>query len=137
MIHRFLLPLAMGAALFAQVPDLKTVLNLSDNQVQALVLLQQQKAQELQPMVQQLQQAQQKLQQLLVSNPDPALVGRLFIGINMIGQQVRQAEANFEQQARSVLRPDQGSQVASLGEVLKLQLAAQQAVGLGLLSAPN
>jgi len=60
LILRFLVPLLAGAALFAQdpsappqPPDLKAFLNLSDSQIQALVDLQQQKGQALQPVVQQ------------------------------------------------------------------------------------
>ena len=137
MIHRLFLPLILAPVLFAQLPDLKAVLNLSDSQIQTLVALQQQKAQALQPLVQQMQQEQQKLQQLLETNPDPATVGRLFIDVNALAHQIQQLSANFQQQALNVLRPDQRNQVASLAEVLKLQVAAQQAVGLGLLSPPN
>lgn len=137
MIHRLFLPLVLSAVLYAEAPDLKAVLNLSDSQIQSLVQLQQQKPQALQPLVQQLEQDQQKLQQLLGTNPDPAAVGKLVIEINGISRQIQQVLSNFQQQALNVLRPEQSSQVQSLGEVLKLQLAAQQAVALGLLSPPN
>ena len=137
MIHRLFLPLVLSAVLYAEAPDLKAVLNLSDSQIQSLVQLQQQKPQALQPRVQQLEQDQQKLQQLLGTNPDPAAVGKLVIEINGISRQIQQVLSNFQQQALNVLRPEQSSQVQSLGEALKLQLAAQQAVALGLLSPPN
>src|SRR5258708_33719 len=58
LISRFFLPLLAGAFLFAQdpsanpqPPDLKAFLSLTDSQIQALVQLQQQKAQALQPVV--------------------------------------------------------------------------------------
>ena len=137
MTYRLFLPLIVGAALAAQVPDLKTVLSLSDTQVQALVGIQQQKPQVLQPLLQQIQQDEQNLQQLLANNPDPAAVGRLFIEINAIKQHIQQVLSNFQQQSLSILRPDQRMQVQSLADVLRLQVAAQQAVGLGLLSPPN
>ncbi len=136
MIFKLFLPLALGAVLSAQMPDLKGVLNLSDNQVQSLVQLQQQKPPVLQPLVQQMQQDQQKLQQLLGANPDPAAVGRLVIEMTAISKQVEQVLSNFRQQALNVLGPDQKNQVQSLAEVLRLQLAAHQAVELGLLSPP-
>lgn len=137
MIYRLSLPLILGAVLSAQVPDLKAVLNLSDSQIQSLVQLQQQKPQTLQPLVQQMEQDQQKLQQLLGTNPDPAAVGRLVIEINTIRGQVQQVVSSFQQQALNILLPDQRNQVQSLGEVLRLHSAAQQAVALGLLTPPN
>ena len=136
-MYRLFLSLVMGAALSAQVPDLKAVLNLSDPQVLTLVQLQQQKAVALQPLLQQLQQHQQMLEQVLETNPDPAIVGRLVIEMTLITRQVEQAASNFQQQAFSILQPDQRTQVQSLGNVLRLQSAAQQAVGLGLLSPPK
>ncbi len=137
MIPRLVLPLICGVLLAAQTPDLKTVMNLSDNQIQSLTAIQQQKAQALAPMVQGLQQRQQALQQMLDSNPDPAAVLRLVLEINAIGHQIQQTAAAFQQQAQNVLRPEQQAQLGPLAEVLKLHTAAQQAVGLGLLNAPN
>ena len=137
MIHRMILPLMIAAGLSAQVPDLKTLMNLSDDQIQSLVQLQQQKAQALQPLVQQAQQGQQKLEQLLANNPDPATVGQLVIQITAIQHQVQQAMTNFQQQALNVLNSDQRNQAQTLGNVLKLQLAAQQALNLGLVLPPN
>jgi hypothetical protein len=137
MIYRLSLPLILGFVLSAQAPDLNAVLNLSDSQVQSLVQLQQQKPQTLQPLVQQMQQDQQKLQKLLGTNPDPAAVGNLVIEINTISRQVQQVMSNFQQQALNILLPAQRTQVQSLGDVLRLQPAAQQAVALGLLIPPN
>jgi len=136
-MYRLFLSLVMGSALYAQMPDLKAILNLSDPQVLTLVQLQQQKALALQPLLQQLQQHQQMLQQSLESNPDPATVGQLVIEMTVITRQVEQAASNFQQQAFSILQPDQRTQVQSLGNVLRLQSAAQQAVALGLLSPPK
>lgn len=136
-MHRLFLPLLLGSVLYAQLPDLRTVLNLSDNQIQNLAQLQQQKAHVLEPLVLQVQQDQKTLQQLLATNPDPAAVGRLFIEISTIAHQVQQVSSQFQQQASTVLLPDQRSQVQSLQEVLRLQAAAQQAVALGLLNPPN
>ena len=138
MIHRFFLPLVLAAAASAQLPDVKTVLNLSDTQIQSLVQLQPQKAQALQPLVQQMQQYQQKLQQLLAANPpDPAAVGAQVIQIDALSKQFQQVAGTFQQQALNVLQPDQKTKVQDLAQVLRLQLAAQQAVQLGLLSPPN
>lgn len=137
MIQRLFLPLILGAALYAQPPDLKTVLNLSDSQVVNLIQLQQQKGQALQPLAQQVAARQQKIQQMLEAGPDPAAVGQLFIEITVISKQIQEVSANFQQQAMAVLSADQRTQVQSLAPVLKLQVAAQQAVGLGLLNPPN
>lgn len=137
MIYRCFLPLVLGVGLYAQTPDLKTVLNLSDTQILGLVQLQQQKAQALQPLVQQAAQGEQQLQQLLGSNPDPAAVGKLVIAIDAVRRQIQQTAAGFQQQALNILQPDQKTRVQSLEDVLRLMAAAQQAVGLGLLSPPN
>lgn len=136
-MHRLFLSLAMAAALCAQAPDLKAILNLSDPQVLTLVQLQQQKAATLQPLLQQIQQHEQMLDQVLETNPDPAVVGGLVIEMTLINRQVEQASSNFQQKAFSILQPDQRTQVQSLGNVLRLQSAAQQAVALGLLSPPK
>ena len=144
MISRFLLPLLAGAFLFAQDPSanpqppyLKVFLNLSDSQIQALVQLQQQKGQALQPVVQQTAQTQQKLQQILAEpNPDPATVGQLVIAIASLRQQVQQIAGSFQQQASNLLQFDQRTKLPPLQLALELQLVAQQAVSLGLLNAP-
>ena len=144
MISRFLLPLLAGAFLFAQDPSanpqppyLKDFLNLSDSQIQGLVQLQQQRGQALQPVVQQTAQAQQKLQQILAEpNPDPATVGQLVIAIASLRQQVQQIAGSFQQQASHLLQSDQRTKLSPLQLALELQLAAQQAVSLGLLNAP-
>jgi uncharacterized protein YoxC len=138
------LPLLAGAFLFAQdpfanpqPPYLKVFLNLSDSQIQALVQLQQQKAQALQPLVQQTAQIQQKLQQIVAEpNPDPATVGQLVIAIAALRQQVQQMAGSFQQQASNLLQSDQRTKLPPLQLSLELQLAAQQAVSLGLLNAP-
>lgn len=137
MIYRMFLPLILGAALSAQVPDLKAVLNLSDSQIQGLVQLQQQKPQAVLPLVQRVQQDQQKLQQLIEANADPAAIGLLFIEVTGLTRQIQQLAANFQQQALSILGPDQRNQVAALTEVLRLTTAAQQAAALGLVIPPN
>ena len=144
MISRFLLPLLAGAFLFAQDPSanpqppyLKVFLNLSDSQIQALVQLQQQKGQALQPVVQQTAQTQQKLQQILAEpNPDPATVGQLVIATASLRQQVQQIAGSFQQQASNLLQSDQRTKLPPLQLSLELQFAAQQAVSLGLLNAP-
>jgi hypothetical protein len=144
LISRFLLPLLAGAFLFAQDPSanpqppyLKVFLNLSDTQIQGLVQLQQQKGQALQPVLQQTAQAQQKLQQILAEpNPDPDTVGQLVIAITALQQQVQQIAGSFQQQASNLLQSDQRAKLPPLQLAVELQLAALQAVSLGLLNAP-
>src|SRR5258708_15705050 len=107
-INRFFLSMMLGTALFAQnpdapqapgPPDLKTFLNLGDDQIQALQILQTQQAQAIQPVAQQLGQQQQKLQQLLEgTNPDPAAVGQLVIAIGTMTRQVPQTLSTLQQQ---------------------------------------
>lgn len=144
MISRLLFPLLAAAVLFAQDPsanaqgpDLKAFLNLSDPQIQALVQLQQQKGQAVQPIVQLTAQIQQKLQQTLASpNPDPATVGQLVIAVATLRHQVLQIAVSFQQRASDLLQSDQKTKLAPLQLALELHPAALQAVSLGLLNAP-
>ncbi len=146
MMRRFFLSLIAGAALFAQspdapqppgVPDLKTFLNLGDNQIQALALLQAQQAQAIQPVVQQLAQQQQKLQQLLEGTPDPAAVGQLVIGISALSRQIQQTLSTFHDQRVSLLVAGQKEKLPALELALVLQRAALQAASLGLIGPPG
>ena len=141
MISKLLLPLIAAATMSAQnpgLPDLKVVLELSDAQIQSLGQLEQQKGQAVQPIAQRMQQTQQQLEKLLQgSSPDPAAVGRLIIEISTLGRQVQQTVAGFQQQALNLLQPAQKTKLQSLSQVLVLQLAAQQAAALGLLSPPS
>jgi Spy/CpxP family protein refolding chaperone len=144
LISRFLLAMLTGAILFAQdpsanpqPPDLKGFLNLSDSQIQALIQLQQQKGQALQPVMEQAAQTQQKLQQILAGpNPDPATVGQLAIAIAALQRQVQQIAVSFQQRASNLLQSDQTTKLPPLQLALELHPAALQAVSLGLLNAP-
>jgi hypothetical protein len=145
-IFRFFLSMIVGATLFAQSPDapqapgppdLKTFLNLGDDQIQALQILQAQQAQAIQPVAQQLAQQQQKLQQLLEgTTPDPAAVGQLVIAIRTLTQQVQQTLSTFQQQRVNVLVTGQKEKLPTLQFALVLQPAAVQAASLGLISPP-
>ena len=147
MITRFFLSMIAGAALFAQnpeapqapgPPDLKTFLNLGDNQIQALALLQTQQAQAIQPVARQLGLHQQKLQQLLDGpDPDPAAVGQIVIGIAALSRQIQQALSAFQQQRIDVLVTGQKEKLSALQLALVLQAAALQAKSLGLIDAPG
>jgi Spy/CpxP family protein refolding chaperone len=140
-ISKLLLPLITAVTVFAQnpgLPDLKAVLELSDAQIQSLGQLEQQKGQAVQPIAQRMQQTQQQLEKLLqASSPDPAAAGRLIIEIATLGRQVQQIITSYQQQALNLLQPAQKTKLQSLSQVLVLQLAAQQAASLGLLSPPS
>jgi hypothetical protein len=131
----------VGATLFAQSPgppDLKTFLNLGEDQIQALQILQTQQAQAIQPVAQQLAQQQQKLQQLLEgTTPDPADVGQLVIAIRTLTRQVQQTLSTFQQQRVNVLVTGQKEKLPALQLSLVLQPAALQAASLGLISPPG
>ena len=140
MISKLLLSLMAVVTVFAQnpgLPDLKAVLELSDAQIQSLGQLEQQKGQAVQPIAQHMQQSQQQLDKLLQgTSPDPAAAGRLIIEISTLGRQVQQVVTGFQQQALNLLQPAQKTKLQMLSQVLVLQLAAQQAGALGLLSPP-
>lgn len=141
MISKLLLLLIAAVTVFAQnpgLPDLKAVLELSDAQIHSLGQLEQQKGQAVQPIAQRMQQTQQQLEELLQgSSPDPAVAGRLIIDTSTLGRQVQQITTGFQQQALNLLQPAQKAKLQMLSQVLVLQLAAQQAAALGLLSPPS
>ena len=147
MLSRILLPLIAGVALFAQdpdtpapppsPPDLKTFLNLGDNQIQAIAILQAQQSQAIQPLAQQMAQLQQKLKQLLgAQSPDPAAIGQQVLMITALSQQIQEALHTFQQQRVGVLNGEQASRLPALLQALVLQEAAIQAATLGLIPRP-
>ena len=140
MKHSFFVLLALTASLPAAQPpaELKAFLNLSDAQLQSLIQNRQQLAQAVQPVAQQAQQKQQALQQLLEGvSPDPVAVGKLVIEITGFGKQVQQLVQNSQQTSVNILTPEQQARLQVLGDVLKLQAPAMQAVAVGLLTPPN
>ena len=144
MLSRIFLPLIAGVALFAQnpdpppgPPDLKTFLNLGDNQIQAIGILQSQQAQAIQPVLQQRVQLQQKLQDLLgAQTPDPAAIGQVVLTITALDRQIQEALSTFQKQRTSVLTGEQLSKLPPLVQALVLQKAAVQAATLGLIPPP-
>jgi Spy/CpxP family protein refolding chaperone len=138
--------LAQGGPMMPTLPihiqsnydELKSVLNLTDQQITQLKQLQQERTQATQAAYQQIAQKQKALNDLLSSGSTDAMaIGRLEIEIQNTRKQAPPGGASVRDQALAVLTADQKAKLATLQEALKLRTAADQAVGLNLLDYPQ
>jgi Spy/CpxP family protein refolding chaperone len=143
----------LGHALFAQVvtsvrpgvpyqpgyTELKTALDLTDEQVNQLKRLQQERITASQAVYTQISQKQKQLTDLLTAgSSDAATIGNLNIEIQRLRTQVNtQPPASIKDQALAVLTPDQKTKLEKLQEALNLRAAADQAAGMNLIEYPK
>ena len=140
-----LLTLAGGASLLAQRPNppappadvIKTYLNLTDSQMQALQQVQQQESQSVRSAMQKIRQSQETLQNMLdARNGDAVTLGNLLLDIQAQQSSIAKNRAIFAPQAANILTPDQKTKLQALVAAQQLEPAIQQAIGL-LLIAPE
>jgi len=116
---------------------LKEALALSDAQVQQLMEVQRSRQTANQAVYQQIAARQKQLTETMNSgNPDAFTVGQLEIDLANLRKQVASTAA-LHDQALAVLDSAQRAKLADLQNALKLQPAAQQAVGMGLIQPPS
>ncbi len=115
------------------IAAVSTILELSDEQVQALVTMIGARDTAIRPLAEELQRHQQALEQLLrTPDADAAAVGRLVLEMRALGANIdnvrRQAAAQFEQ----TLRPEQLERLQHIREAAPLAevVPAFRAVGL-------
>jgi hypothetical protein len=132
-------PVVSPPPVIAAFPDLQKYLNLSDSQISSLVAIQQQQQQALSQIAQQLSQQEQALQTLLQSaSPDPLSVGQAVIAIQKLQNQLTQSgTATYQTQALAVLNQSQVTLLANLSTALQLLPAANEAVSVFLVTAPQ
>lgn len=129
----------MGQGIAAASPDaLKEYLALTDSQVTQLKDLRTKRFEAAKPIMEQIRTKSQELKTLLDgANPDPAKVGQLTVEIKQLREQVRNLRTSDQDAALAILTPEQKTKLKALEDALKLMPAAHQAVGLGLLEAPE
>ena len=151
-MRTFCLVLLSAVGLFAQGPvnsqvpryqpnydALKSVVDLTDEQIAQLRKFQQDRMTASQALYQQIGQKQNVLNQMLeAGSPDATTVGNLTIEISTLRKQTNPGNAaSIHQQALGVLTDDQKSKLQGLQDSLKLREAGDQALSLNLLEMPS
>lgn len=117
---------------------LKEALGLTDQQVQQLLELRKQTADDNRSVAEQIRTKRQELANLMqTANPDPARAGQLLVDIKKLEEQRRARLEEFRSKALALLTADQKQKLADLEKALRLGPAARQAVGLGLIAPPQ
>ncbi|MGC8759635.1 MAG: Spy/CpxP family protein refolding chaperone [Bryobacteraceae bacterium] len=117
---------------------LKEYLGLTDQQVQQLLDLRRQAAEDNRGVVEQIRAKRQELATLMqTANPDPAKAGQLLVDIRKLEDQRRARLDEFRTKALGLLTAEQKQKLAELEKALTLGPAARQAVGLGLIAPPR
>jgi Spy/CpxP family protein refolding chaperone len=144
-----LLTAALAASLLAQPPhggrgpghmrpnhdEIKSYLNLSDSQLQALEQIQQQQMDSVRPLMQQIGQKHGALNDLIQKGgADPAAVGKLVLEIDALQKSIGQKRTSFADQARNTLTSDQKTRLKALDDTRKAMPAIEQGTALNLLA---
>jgi Spy/CpxP family protein refolding chaperone len=116
--------------------DLKQALGLTDAQLQQLQALQRTKQMASQAIYQQIGAKQKQLNDMLNSDkPDAQTLGQLEIDMANLRKQTM-GTASVKDQALAILTDAQKAKLADLQNAMKLQRAAGEALGLGLIDPP-
>ena len=141
---RLTILMATAACLLAQPPGppsidaLKTYLNLTDSQVQALQQMQQQERQTNRATVQKMRQSQANLDDLMQKgSADAATAGKLLLEIQDLQASLSKTRGTFSAQAANTLTADQKVKLKTLQDAVALMPAIHQAAGFGLLALPQ
>jgi Spy/CpxP family protein refolding chaperone len=132
---------APGPAAQGQPPApaaLKEALGLTDQQMQQLLDLRKQAAEDNRAVAEQIRAKRQELATLMqAANPDAAKAGQLLVDIKKLEDQRRAKLEEFRTKALALLTAEQKQKLAELEKALSLGPAARQAVGLGLIVPPQ
>jgi hypothetical protein len=116
--------------------DLKQALGLTDAQVRQLQEMQKEKQVQSQALYQQMAAKQKQLNDMLNADSTDALaLGNLEIEVAKLRKQAG-TQPPIKGQALAVLNDAQRAKLADLQNALKLQRAAGEAMGLGLIDSP-
>lgn len=117
---------------------LKEALGLTDQQVQQLLDLRRQAAEDNRSVAEQIRAKRRELASLMqTANPDAAKAGQLLVDIKRLEDQRRTRLEEFRTKALALLTAEQKQKLADLEKALSLGPAARQAVGLGLIVPPQ
>lgn len=135
-----------GPGMMAQGPGqgqagldaLKTYLGLTDAQVEQMRTLRKQHAEDMQPTAAAIRAKAQELRQLMqTANPDPARVGALTVELKQLRDKAAAARSTLNDQIKAVLTAAQQTKLKDLEAAAKLGQAVRQAIGIGLIEAPE
>jgi Spy/CpxP family protein refolding chaperone len=128
------IPMLPGPAMNYQA--LKQALGLTDAQTQQLQDLQKNRQAKTQAIYQQISDKQKQLNDALASaSPDAAAIGQLEIDMGNLRKQIG-AGQSVRDEALALLNDAQRAKLTDLQNALQLQRAANEAIGLGLISPP-
>ena len=129
--------LALGAASgvgVSEPTELKEILSLTDGQVQQLRDINTAIVEAAQPDKEQIRTLQSQLRAELASDvPNAAVIGQLELDIRNLMNQIAATRADYVDEARAVLTPEQEAALTSLEQALALAVPARQAVALNLI----
>ena len=126
-----------GAAARPAVAAVKSVLGLTDQQVQQLVELRRSEHAMLQPILQQAREKQKTLRDALQGgSTDAAAIGQLTLELRGLRQQIRAANGDYHAKALGLLTDDQKAKVEELRRAAGRRPAINGAMVLGLLLPP-
>ena len=129
---------AASLTAFAQAnyQALKQALALTDAQTQQLQDLQKNRQEAAQAVYQKISDKQRQLNEALASPaPNPTAIGQLEIDMASLRKQIG-AGPSVRDEALAILTDAQKEKLKDLQNAMQLQRAANEAIGLGLISAP-
>lgn len=117
---------------------LKTILDLTDQQVQQLTDLRQAQMQKIRDLATQIRDLGKQERDLLQStSPDPAKLGSLILQQRTLRQQIEAANKTYRESALGVLTATQKQKVTQIQEALKLAPQAGPLAAFGLIEGPG
>jgi Spy/CpxP family protein refolding chaperone len=132
----FLFAVSLTAFAQANYQALKQALALTDAQTQQLQDLQKNRQEATQAIYQKISDKQRQLNEALASaTPDPAAIGQLEIDMSNLRKQIG-AGPSVRDEALAILSDAQKQKLKDLQNAMQLQRAANEAIGLGLISPP-
>ncbi|OFW13151.1 MAG: hypothetical protein A3H27_07190 [Acidobacteria bacterium RIFCSPLOWO2_02_FULL_59_13] len=120
------------------VEALKTILDLTDQQLQQLGDLRQAHQQQIQRVNTRRRELAQQQRELLQSeNPDPAQLGSLLLEQRNLRQRIQAAAKTYRESALGVLTQTQRDKITQIQEALKLVPQAGPLAAFGLIEGPG
>lgn len=115
------------------VAILKSILNLTEDQIAEIGGLIETRAEVVGPITEQIHQLQRQLEEEVNSDaPDPLEVGDLVLEVRMLRHEISQHQENFRMAFELLLTPSQREQIAHIHRIALATRAAQALAQLGL-----
>lgn len=135
-------PLARRAGQGSGIPALKDFLSLSDEQIQQLTAMGQEKQKTLAPLREQMREKAAALAEARrAANPNPTAIGQLVLETQRLREQVQSVNKEYHEKALALLDATQREKLAALEQVTRRAAAgrgaAAGAAALNLLLPPE